>query len=82
MDIQYGTGYTNPPSYMNNIQYRDYIGIYENVYPDGYCNHMIEEFERISWDGITATGVTANRQQTEGCHKHIKEDEFLRGGEL
>ena len=72
MDVQHGTGYTNPPSYMNNIQYRDYIGIYENVYPDGYCNHMIEEFERLSWDGITN-----NRQESEGCDKTMKQDEFL-----
>ena len=56
---------------MDNIQYRDYIGIYENVFPDGYCNHKIEEFERLSWDG-----ATGNRQQLEGCDKTVKQDEF------
>ena len=30
-----------------NQQYIDFIGLYENIYPDGYCNHMIEEFERL-----------------------------------
>ena len=53
------------------IHYKDFIGIYENVYPDGFCKHFIEEFERLSNEG-----VTNNRQQIEGCHKTLKQDEF------
>tara|TARA_B100000214_G_scaffold364923_1_gene332070 strand:+ start:31 stop:624 length:594 start_codon:yes stop_codon:yes gene_type:complete len=56
---------------MQHKEYRDFIGMYEGVYPDGYCHHMIEEFERLS-----NTGATYNRQNEEGCLKRIKQDEF------
>ena len=56
---------------MQHKEYRDFIGMYEGVYPDGYCRHMIEEFERLS-----NTGATYNRQREEGCLKRIKQDEF------
>ena len=52
--------------------YKDFIGIYSDVYPDGYCKHMIEEFERL-----LSTGAVHNRQNTEGCTKTFKEDEFV-----
>ena len=56
---------------MQHKEYRDFIGMYEGVYPDGYCRHMVEEFERLS-----NTGATYNRQHEEGCLKRIKKDEF------
>tara|TARA_B100001250_G_scaffold5059_1_gene4312 strand:- start:8306 stop:8899 length:594 start_codon:yes stop_codon:yes gene_type:complete len=56
---------------MQHKEYRDFIGLYEGVYPDGYCRHMIDEFERLS-----NTGATYNRQHEEGCLKRIKQDEF------
>jgi len=56
---------------MQHKEYRDFIGMYEGVYPDGYCRHMVEEFERLS-----NTGATYNRQHEEGCLKRIKQDEF------
>tara|TARA_R100001443_G_scaffold73416_2_gene81343 strand:+ start:1509 stop:2138 length:630 start_codon:yes stop_codon:yes gene_type:complete len=54
------------------IHYKDFIGIYENVYPDGFCRHVIEEFERLSNEG-----VTGNRQLSEQCDKTQKQDEFV-----
>lgn len=30
----------------------DFISIYRNVYPDGYCQHMISEFERLKANKI------------------------------
>tara|TARA_B100001094_G_scaffold322453_1_gene371800 strand:- start:2293 stop:2910 length:618 start_codon:yes stop_codon:yes gene_type:complete len=53
-------------------QYNQFIGIYENVFPDGYCNHMVREM-----DMLLATGAGSNRQQFEGCHKTVKQDEHL-----
>lgn len=52
-----------------NIKYDDFIGIYENVYPEGYCQHLINEFERLEQGGA---GV--NRQRGEGAHAHVKND--------
>jgi len=52
-----------------NIHYNDFIGIYSDVYPVGYCSHMIQEFERL-----IKTGVGSNRQRSEGALKHKKDD--------
>lgn len=51
--------------------YTDFIGMYKNIYPDGYCNHMIEEFERI-----LRRGYAGNRQDAENEKKTRKEDFF------
>jgi len=53
-------------------RYVDFIGMYENVYPDGYCNHMIEEFERLHREGLCG-----NRQDLEGVKKTQKQDESV-----
>lgn len=55
-----------------NTRYIDFIGLYENVYPDGYCNHMIEEFERL-----LLSGICGNRQDSENVSKRKKQDEFV-----
>lgn len=52
-----------------NADYEDFIGIYQNVYPEGYCQHLISEFERL-----TASGAGSNRQQSEGAKAHLKND--------
>jgi hypothetical protein len=54
-----------------NSKYIDFIGMYENVYPDGFCNHMISEFERM-----LSNGSCGNRQDEEGTTKTRKEDNF------
>lgn len=49
--------------------YQDFIGIYHNVYEDGYCQHLIDEFERL-----TSSGAGSNRQQSENAKRHHKND--------
>jgi hypothetical protein len=52
-----------------NIEYKDFIGFYRGVYPKGYCQHLIAEFERLA-----NNGAGSNRQQSEGALKHRKDD--------
>ena len=47
----------------------DFIKVYENVYPEGYCDHLISEFERL-----VASGAGSDRQVGEGVGKHVKND--------
>lgn len=52
-----------------NIEYNGFIGIYNDVYPEGYCQHLINEFDRL-----VTNGAGANRQQSENAKKHVKND--------
>lgn len=52
-----------------NFEYRDFIGVFTNVYPDGFCDHLISEFERNK-----NLGAGSDRQMSEGSDKHIKND--------
>jgi hypothetical protein len=52
-----------------NADYKDFIAIYRDVYPDGYCQHLISEFERL-----VDSGAGVNRQRGEGASKHNKND--------
>ena len=52
-----------------NADYKGFIGIYNNVYPEGYCQHLISEFDRLE-----QAGAGANRIQSEGTRRHIKND--------
>ena len=54
-----------------NSKYIDFIGMYENVYPDGFCSHAISEFERL-----LKNGFCGNRQDVEGVEKTRKDDNF------
>lgn len=54
---------------MNDVQHKDFIAYYRNLFPQGYCQHLINEFERLE-----AVGVGANRQRSENAHKHVKDD--------
>lgn len=52
------------------IQYDDFIGIYKDVYPSGYCEHLIKQFNKLQEDG-----AGHNRQQYENnVSRHIKND--------
>lgn len=52
------------------IEYKDFIGIYNDVYPEGYCQHLISEFERLKKDG-----AGYNRQSGKNRSlKHQKDD--------
>jgi hypothetical protein len=47
----------------------DFIKLYPNLYPEGYCQHLINEFERL-----THAGAGYNRQGGEGTPRHTKND--------
>jgi hypothetical protein len=51
------------------VEHKNFIGFYKNVYPEGYCQHLIKEFERLE-----KSGAGSNRQRSEGASKHIKDD--------
>ena len=50
-------------------QYNDFIGMYQEVFPDGFCSHVISEFERL-----LVSGACSNRQDSEGTTKTRKQD--------
>lgn len=52
-----------------NIEYNGFVGIYNNVYPDGYCQHLINEFNRME-----TAGAGANRWQSEKAPEINKND--------
>ena len=52
-----------------NIEYKDFIGIFSDVYPDGFCEHLIAEFDRNQ-----KLGAGTDRQNGEGADKHRKND--------
>lgn len=51
------------------IEYKNFIGIYNDVYPEGYCQHLISEFDRLE-----SSGAGLNRVRSEGAKRHIKND--------
>ena len=53
-------------------EYHEFIGMYNNIFEDGYCSHMISEFERFR-----SGGYCGNRQFSEGISKTKKNDEYL-----
>lgn len=54
---------------MNDVEHKGFIGFYRNLYPTGYCEHLINEFNRLEKDG-----VGSNRQRSENAPKHMKDD--------
>jgi hypothetical protein len=52
-----------------NIEYKDFIGVFSDVYPDGFCEHLISEFDRNQ-----KLGAGTDRQNGEGADKHRKND--------
>ena len=52
-----------------NIEYKDFIGVFLDVYPKGFCEHLIAEFERNR-----TLGAGTDRQEGEGADKHRKND--------
>jgi hypothetical protein len=51
------------------VEHKDFIATYTGVYPDGYCQHLINEFERLA-----NSGSGANRRISEGADAHVKDD--------
>lgn len=54
-----------------NTRYTNFIGMYDEIFPDYYCSHMISEFERV-----LKKGMCGNRQDSENITKTKKQDEF------
>jgi hypothetical protein len=55
---------------MNDrVNYDDFIGVFSGVYPDNFCKHLINEFEKCKNEGFGA-----NRQESEGAFKTQKDD--------
>lgn len=52
-----------------NSEYIEHIALYKNVYPEGYCQHLIHEFDRLE-----QSGAGANRIQSESASRHVKDD--------
>ena len=52
-----------------NITYKNFIGVYSDVYPEGYCQHLITQF-----DAMETNGVGANRVKSENAAGHVKKD--------
>lgn len=50
-------------------EYKDFIGVYSDVYQNGYCQHLIEQF-----DAMETSGAGSNRLKSEGAPQHIKND--------
>jgi hypothetical protein len=55
-------------------EYKDFIGIFSDVYPEGFCEHVISEFDRNQ-----LLGAGNNRQQADGVYKHFKDDHAIEG---
>jgi len=51
------------------VDYKGFIGIYGDVYPEGYCQHLISEFDRLE-----SFGAGSNRIQSEEAKRHEKND--------
>ena len=49
--------------------YTDFIGVFSDVFPEGFCGHLISEFDRLA-----ETGVGYNRKQGENAEADIKND--------
>lgn len=50
-------------------QHDQFIGMYKNVFADGFCNHIIQEFEYLLNEGMCGT-----RREWEGISKTLKDD--------
>lgn len=50
-------------------EYKDFIGVFSEVYPEGFCEHLISEFERNK-----NLGAGSDRRLSEGADNHVKND--------
>jgi hypothetical protein len=51
--------------------YIDSIGMYENIFPEGFCQHVIKEFDKFHERGYCGT------RRDENALKYNKDDSFL-----
>jgi hypothetical protein len=50
-------------------EYFEHIAVFKNVYPKGYCEHLISEFNRLE-----SGGAGTNRQNSDNVPTHVKND--------
>ena len=50
-------------------EYKQFIGVFKDVYSEGYCQHMISEFDRLA-----DSGAGNNRIKSENAKRHVKND--------
>lgn len=53
------------------IEYDQFIGTFTEVYPEGFCTHLVEEFDRFQKNGLCI-----NRQQEDSNTSKAKKDDF------
>jgi hypothetical protein len=51
---------------------KDFIGVFSDVFPEGFCEHLISEFERHK-----NLNAGTDRQKEENVNKHIKDDYII-----
>jgi hypothetical protein len=51
------------------VEHKDFIATYTDIYPEGYCRHLINEFDRLA-----NSGAGSNRQTSDNVPTHIKND--------
>lgn len=56
------------------VDYTQFIGMYSDVYPQYWCQHMINSYEELRKN---TNGIIRTRKETENISKHLKDDEFL-----
>lgn len=54
------------------IEYKDFIGVFSDVFPEGFCEHLVSEFDRHQ-----TLGAGTDRQSGEGSAKHVKNDDQI-----
>ena len=52
-------------------KYIDFIGMYENVFPQHFCHHIICEFDKLFEKGLCGT-----RKKHENIDKYLKNDSY------
>ena len=52
-----------------NAEYKDFIGVFSDVYSEGFCEHLIKEFNRLQ-----EFGAGSDRLNSEKAPKHAKDD--------
>jgi len=50
-------------------KYTNFIGMYDNIFPDGFCDHLIGAFEKL-----VERGLCYSRKQSESTRKVVKDD--------
>jgi len=52
-----------------NEKYVNFIGMYDDIFPDGFCDHLIGTFEKL-----VEGGLCYSRKQSESARKIVKDD--------